>query len=134
MNNLNLIGRLTKDPELRSVSGRNGEPVDVCDLRIAYDQRDGSTGHLDVVTFGGAAAACATYLSKGRQIAVSGELRFREWEGEGGEKRSRHSVAGRVEFLGSRAAGENGNARGEFAGQPGGVAGGETGEAEDIPF
>ena len=59
---------------------------------------------INVAAFGRQAETCQRYLSKGRQVAVSGRLRFREWEDEGGVKRSEHSIAAdRVDFLsGSR--------------------------------
>ena len=111
MNSVNLIGRLTRDPELRSLP--DGRPV--CELRLAIsngksrkgEERDAT--NLDVATFEAAATACAEHLRKGRQVGVSGRLVYREWEAEDGTKRSKHSVIGRVEFLGSRP--QNGNAR-----------------------
>lgn len=102
MNSVNLTGRLTRDVELRRLEG--GKPV--AELRIAVDNGVDATGSkrpatfVDVATFGAQAEACARYLAKGRQVAVSGRLIHREWEAEDGSKRSKHSVIGRVEFLG----------------------------------
>ena len=56
--------------------------------------------YVDVSTFDRQAAACAEYLTKGRQVAVSGRLVYREWTADDDSKRSKHSVIGRVEFLG----------------------------------
>jgi single-strand DNA-binding protein len=103
MNNVNLIGRLTRDPELKEIGGGRS----VCEMRVAVDNpgRGGERGeptYVDVSTFGGQAEACASHLTKGRQVAVSGRLAFREWTGRDGSKRSAHSVRGRVEFLGSK--------------------------------
>ena len=47
-----------------------------------------------------AAEACAKYLAKGRQIAVTGRLIYREWEADDGTRRSKHAVIGRVQFGG----------------------------------
>jgi len=101
MNNVSLIGRLTRDPELRGMpEGRS-----VCDLRVAVDNGKGKNGehrdptYVDVSVFDGAATACAEHLRKGRRVGVSGRLLYREWEAEDGSRRSRHSVIGRVEFL-----------------------------------
>lgn len=114
MNNVELTGRLTKDPELHDRGGKT-----VCDLRVAVDNGQYDPTYVDVSTFDGQAEACARYLRKGRQVAVSGRLVYREWEAEDGSKRSRHSVVGRVEFLdrkresepvGSDAASSNGGA------------------------
>jgi single-strand DNA-binding protein len=104
MNMINLVGRLTRDPELKEIGGGRS----VCELRLAVENpgRGGERGeptYVDVSTFGAQAEACARYLVKGRQVAVSGRLVFREWTGGDGLKRSAHSVRGRVEFLGSKA-------------------------------
>lgn len=93
------------------------ESRSVCDLRIAVDNGKSRTGEdrdptfVDVSVFDGAATACAEHLRKGRQIGVSGRLVYREWEAEDGSRRSKHSVIGRVEFLGS----PNGSAKSEPA-------------------
>jgi single-strand DNA-binding protein len=99
MNSVTLVGRLTKDPELKGANG-----IKVCELRLAESGgRDQSTVYIDVAAFGRQAEACAQHLSKGRQIAVGGRLRLSEWEAKDGTKRSQHSiVADRVEFLGAR--------------------------------
>jgi single-strand DNA-binding protein len=103
MNNINLIGRLTRDPELKEI----GDGRSVCEMRVAVDNpgRGGEKGeptYVDVSTFGKQAEACAAHLAKGRQVAVSGRLVFREWTGRDGSKRSAHSVRGSVEFLSSK--------------------------------
>lgn len=104
MNQVNLTARLTKDPVLRKLGDSDR---DVCELRIAVDNGKSRNGadrdptFVDVATFDAAARACVEHLSKGRQVAVSGRLAYREWEADDGSKRSKHSVIGRVEFLGS---------------------------------
>jgi single-strand DNA-binding protein len=104
MNNVNLVGRLTRDPELKEIGGGRS----VCELRVAVGNpgRGGERGeptYIDVSTFGKHAEACAAHLSKGRQVAVGGRLVFREWTARDGSKRSAHSIRGNVEFLGSKA-------------------------------
>ena len=104
MNTVNLIGRLTRDPELRTMGDSDRS---VCELRLAVDQGVDGSGdkrdplYIDVSTFDRQASACAEHLSKGRQVAVEGRLVYREWQAEDGSKRSKHQVIGRVEFLGS---------------------------------
>ena len=95
MNSVNLVGRLTKDPELNE----RGE-TKVCDLRLAVNSiGDAPPCFIDVAAFKGQAEACAKYLRKGAQIAVNGPIRYSEWETDG-QKRSRHSVLAReVNFL-----------------------------------
>jgi single-strand DNA-binding protein len=99
MNTVTLIGTLTKDPELRN--GKKDSKV--CSMRLAESNgRKDSPLFINVSAFGRQAETCERYLSRGRQVAVSGQLRFREWEAEGGGKRSEHSIAAdRVDFLGS---------------------------------
>jgi single-strand DNA-binding protein len=97
VNSITLVGHLTSDPVLRSLpDGRS-----VCDMRLAVnDQRDQPPLYIDVASFGPSADACAKYLAKGRAIAVTGRLVYREWEADDGSKRSKHQVIGRVRFGG----------------------------------
>jgi len=96
MNSVTLIGTLTKDPEMR-----NGGKAKVCAMRLA--ESNGSKDsplYINVAAFGRQAETCDKYLSKGRQVAVVGKLRLREWETDEGGKRSEHSIAAdRVDFL-----------------------------------
>jgi single-strand DNA-binding protein len=122
MNTVTLTGNLTRDPELR-MAGEQQRPV--CELRIAVDNgRDRDPTYVDVSTFDAQAQACARYLAKGRQVAISGRLVYREWKAEDGSARSKHSVIGRVEFLGKRPQGEPTEA------QPAAKASND----DDIPF
>jgi single-stranded DNA-binding protein len=69
----------------------------VCQVRIAVnDQRD-QPMFIDDATFGAQADACARYLTKGRAVAVTGRLVYREWD-DNGTRRSRHHIIGRVKF------------------------------------
>ncbi|MGH2851946.1 MAG: single-stranded DNA-binding protein [Solirubrobacteraceae bacterium] len=97
VNQVTLVGHLTSDPVLRSLpDGRS-----VCDMRLAVnDQRDQPPLYIDVASFGPSADACAKYLAKGRVIAVTGRLVYRDWEADDGSKRSKHQVIGRVRFGG----------------------------------
>jgi single-strand DNA-binding protein len=113
INRVVLTGNLTRDPELRSTSG--GTPV--CGLRVACNtRRKDSSGewvdkpnYFDVTVWGAQAENCATYLSKGRPVAIDGRLEWREWQDKDGNKRqSVDIIADSVQFLGSREGGENG--------------------------
>ena len=111
INRVIVLGNLTRDPELKTMPG--GNPV--CSLRIAVNDRvkDPSTGewrerpnYFDVDVFGGQGENCAKWLNKGRQVAVEGRLRWREWETPDGQKRSAVSiVADTVQFIGPREGG-----------------------------
>ena len=68
-------------------------------MRLAVnDQKDQPPLFIDLATFGSSAEACAKYLTKGRAIAVTGRLVYREWLSDDGARRSKHPVAGRVQF------------------------------------
>ena len=104
LNKVFMIGRLTKDPELRYLP--NGTPK--AELRLATSRewkgRDGQQNkdvcYIDVVVWSRQAEIAKQYLAKGRQIFVEGRLDFQEWEGKDGGRRSKHEiVADRVQFL-----------------------------------
>ncbi|HLJ09280.1 MAG TPA: single-stranded DNA-binding protein [Acidimicrobiia bacterium] len=94
VNSITLVGHLTADPVLRPID----ENRQVCDLRLAVNDHKDQPLFIDVATFGAQAEACAKYLSKGRAIAVTGRLIYREWTAEDGSRRSKHAVVGRVQF------------------------------------
>src|SRR4051794_20939588 len=113
INRVVLTGNLTRDPELRNTP--SGTPV--CSLRIACNTRrkDASgewvdkPNYFDVTVWGAQGENCATYLSKGRPVAIDGRLEWREWQDKEGNKRqSIDIIADSVQFLGSRDGGENG--------------------------
>ena len=100
VNQVTLVGNLTADPVLKQLD----EDRRVCQLRLAVnDQKDQPPLFIDIATYGPQADACAKYLAKGRAIAVTGRLVYREWEAEDGSRRSRHHVVGRVQFGGKPA-------------------------------
>src|SRR5579872_4143529 len=113
INRVVLIGRLTRDPELRSTPGGTS----VCRLRLACNSgwRNKDTGeyderpnYFDVTVFGASGEACARFLAKGRPVAVDGRLDWHEWEAADGERRqSVGVVAESVQFLASRPAAED---------------------------
>lgn len=113
INRVVMTGNLTRDPELRNTS--SGTPV--CSLRVACNTRrkDASgewvdkPNYFDVTVWGAQGENCATYLQKGRPVALDGRLEWREWEDQNGNKRqSVDIIADSVQFLGSRDGGENG--------------------------
>ena len=97
MNSINITGRLTSDPELRSLpSGEN-----VCKLRLAVEgpAPGRETGYVNVACFGAGGQAAARVLNKGWLVAVTGRLEYHEWETDEGSKRHDYEVVGNVEFL-----------------------------------
>jgi single-strand DNA-binding protein len=123
INSVIVIGNLTRDPELKATPSGTS----VCSLRIAVndqvkDQASGEwvekANYFTVDVFGRQAETCAQYLARGRQVAVSGRLRWRQWETQDGQKREAVSIAAdRVQFIGPR---EGGSSGGGYAQQGGG--------------
>ncbi len=98
MNSIQLIGRLTKDPEATETPGG----TKLCTLRLAVPraERDQDPVYVDVVTFNAQSEAAAEHLKKGREVAVSGRLDYQEWTDGEGARHSRHRVAATtVDFL-----------------------------------
>ena len=97
MNQVQMIGRLTRDPELRSTG--SGKPVANMRLAVSRRDRDAAPVYVDVVAYDKLAEVCEEHLEKGRQVAVSGRLDYQQWEHEG-QRRSKHEViAAEVDFL-----------------------------------
>src|SRR3954465_15938361 len=90
-NRVVLTGNLTRDPELRNTPSGTS----VSGLRVACNPRrkDASgewvdkPNYCDVTVWGAQGENCATYLQKGRPVAVDGRLEWREWQDQQGDKR-----------------------------------------------
>lgn len=100
MNQVVLIGRLARDPELRFTAG-SGKAV--ATFTIAVDRgfgRDKQADFFRVVVWDKLGELCANYLAKGRQVAVQGRLQNNNYETQSGEKRyTTEVVASTVQFL-----------------------------------
>jgi single-strand DNA-binding protein len=116
INRVVLVGRLTKDPELRALPSGSS----VCNLRIACNSARRDTegdfqekpNYFDVSVFGASSESVKKYTLKGSRIAIDGRLEWREWENPDQQKRQAVSVvAGTVVFLDS--------ASGQRGGKPG---------------
>ena len=112
INRVTLVGRLTRDPELRHLP--SGQPVLQLGIAVNGRQRDDAgnwadkPNFFDVKVFGNQAETLAQHLSKGRRIGVDGRLDWSSWEAQDGGKRSKvEVVANQVQFLDSRADGDN---------------------------
>ena len=148
INRVVLVGNLTKDPELRTTPGGTS----LCKLRLAVNtRRKDQSGqwvdkpnYFDITVWGQQGENCATYLQKGRPVAIDGRLEWREWDATdgSGKRQAVEIVAESVQFLGGRDDGGNGNGQrftpesdvpadtADFAPAPAGPGASD----DDIPF
>ena len=133
LNRVILIGRLTRDPELRYVP--SGQPV--ASFTLAVDRPftnqagERETDFIDIVAWRKLADQVSQHLSKGRLVAVEGRLQIRSYETQDGQKRKvAEIVADAVRFLDRKG--------GPAAAPPGGTPEPATvdfePEQEDVPF
>ena len=115
LNHIVLMGRLTRDPELR----RTGSGIAVASFSLAVDRDFGSsanngekeTDFIDIVAWRNTAEFVSKYFTKGRMAVVSGRLQIRNWtDKEGNKRRSAEVVADNVYFGDSKRDGEPGGA------------------------
>lgn len=105
LNHITIMGRLTRDPELRRTNG--GTPV--ASFTLAVDRDFGGSGQeketdfLDVVAWKNTAEFVSKYFSKGRMAVVSGRLQIRNWtDKDGTKRRAAEIVADSIYFGDSR--------------------------------
>ncbi|MDD2620069.1 MAG: single-stranded DNA-binding protein [Syntrophomonadaceae bacterium] len=98
LNRVVLIGRLTRDPELRYTP--SGTAVATFTLAVGRKFKRDETDFIPIVTWTKLAEHCANYLSKGRLVAVEGRIQVRTYETQEGQKRwVTEVVAEDVRFL-----------------------------------
>lgn len=98
INSVNIVGRSTKDVELRTIN--NG--IAVATISLAVNHSNDEASFFDVVCFGKTAENVAKYVQKGRQVVVSGRLQQRKWQTKDGENRyAVEVIANQVQFVGS---------------------------------
>jgi single-strand DNA-binding protein len=145
INEVRLVGRLTRDPELRFT----GKGSAVCRFDIAVNRRykDTATGEwkddtsfVSIIAWRELGQRCGDRLKKGHPVYVEGRLKSSTWEGKDGQKRSKLEVDARgVQFLeklgegaGAAAGGDDESSapvpEAEPAGEP------AASETEEIPF
>lgn len=116
MNKVVLIGRLTKDPELRYTPGSGAA---VTSITLAVDKYNTKTGQREadfvpVVLWGKQAESTAQYMSKGSQMAISGRIQTRSYDANDGTKRFvTEVVATETQFLSK--SNNNGSNGGNFS-------------------
>lgn len=109
MNLVMLIGRLTRDPELRYLPG-TGTAVTTFTLAVdkqlskekrqeLIDKGQPTADFINIVAWGKQAENCVNYLAKGRLVAIQGRIQSRSWETENGRRYATEVVANQVQFL-----------------------------------
>ena len=113
LNHITIMGRLTRDPELR----RTGSGIAVASFSLAVDRdfspRDGGereTDFIDCVAWRQTGEFVSKYFTKGRMAVVSGRLQIRSWtDKDGNKRRTAEVVADNVYFGDSRREGDSGS-------------------------
>ena len=133
INRVFLVGRLTRDAELRFTTA--GTPVGKFSIAVNRskkngDQWDEEVNFFDIVLWGKTAEALSKYLTKGKQVAIDGELRQSRWE-QDGQPRSRIEIhAGNIQLLGGASSGTGSSGAGQGAGSSSGNSGRDGGGAK----
>jgi single-strand DNA-binding protein len=158
INHVVLVGRLTRDAELKYTAGGQA----VCKFSIALNRRRKSgeqwvdeANFFDIVLWGRQGEALNQYLVKGKQIGIDGELRQDRWEQDGQNRSKVEIVANNVQLLGSGSGGggsgggggnytqgggyqehrsEGASERSSGGGGGGAHTPGDDGFSDDIPF
>ena len=120
MNSVILIGRLTRDPELRTTP--NG--IATCQISLAVNgipnqNGERTTDFINVVVWRRQAENVAKFCQKGSQVGVEGKIHTRSYDANDGSKRYvTEVVASNITFLGSSSGNRNQNISSEFGGVP----------------
>ena len=110
INKVVLLGRLTKDPELRYAAG-SGTAVCRFTVAITRQFKKDETDFINCVAFGKTGETIAQYITKGRQVAVTGSIRTGSYESNSGEKRyTTDVVLDGFEFIGNSNSSNSDNA------------------------
>lgn len=123
LNKIFIMGRLTRDPELRRT--QTGTPVASFSLAVDRDFKDKTTGErptdfIDVVAWRQTGEFVSRYFTKGRMAVVEGRLQIRDWtDKEGNKRRAAEVVADNVYFGDSKRDGDGGGYSAGFSQQGG---------------
>ncbi|WP_414732332.1 single-stranded DNA-binding protein [Acetobacterium carbinolicum] len=143
MNKVNLVGRLTRDPEVKNTT--TGKAVATFTLAVdrRFKNKDGQkeADFVPIVVWGKQAEFVGQYLSKGSQIGLSGRLQVRSYDSQDGQRRYvTEVVADEVYFISTKRKENNGsNQNGLSTGMGNGVMGLDEdfhlmADEDDIPF
>ena len=144
INRVILVGRLVKDAELKFTSAST--PVTRFSVAVNRSRKNGDqweeeVSYIDIVLWGRSAESISKFLTKGKQVAVEGELRQNRWEQDGQQRSKLEVVASNVQLLSGGTAPGSGNApsqaqQGSFAKKSAPVSTPEPEHFDDdgIPF
>ncbi len=105
MNNITIIGNLTRDPEVRNVNNAN-----VTNFSVAVNEGKDNVTYFNVAAWNVLGDTCAKYLAKGRKVAVTGRVGVRAYVDKAGKPAASLQVsASNVEFLSGNGNAEGGN-------------------------
>lgn len=130
MNNVSIIGRLTRDPELHSAEGKTS----VARFSVAIDRgkdKDGNDRGADfpnIVCFGKTAELVGKYFSKGKLIGITGRIQTGNYEKDGKKVYTTDVLAERIDFLSPRSSSSSAEPSDDVP------AGFEQLDPDEIPF
>ncbi|MDF1567422.1 MAG: single-stranded DNA-binding protein [Spirochaetaceae bacterium] len=116
INKVVLVGRLTRDAEQSYT--QSGFALLKFSIAVNRNRKQGDqwveeVSFFDVTVFGRQGEAIANYMTKGKQVAVEGQLRQDRWEAQDGSKRSKVTIdANNIQLLGGRDGGSSGGGQG----------------------
>lgn len=118
LNHVTIIGRLTKDAELKYTSG--GSAVSNFSIAVNRRRKNGDqwvdeVSFFEINLYGKSAESLKQYLLKGKQIAVDGELRQDRWEKDGQSHSKISIVASTVQLLGGNSGSGNSNGANSYS-------------------
>lgn len=99
MNSINLIGRLTADPELKYTSKDKKAAVN---FSVAYNASEEHVDFFNVVAYDKTAETICKYVKKGNQIGITGRLTTRTYEVESGKRTVTEIIANSITLIGSK--------------------------------
>ena len=145
INHVVLIGRLTRDAELKSIA--SGQAVTKFSIAVNRrkkngDQWEDEPNFFDIVVWGRQGESLHQYLVKGKAVCVDGELRQDRWQQDGQSRTKIEIVANYIQLLGGNPGGGSGGSGSNSGGRSGGSpaprssdhAPAEDNFADDIPF
>ncbi len=142
LNQVNLIGNLTRDPELRQTpSGQSVATIGLATNRSWTDNTGNKQEQAEfhnIVVWGKLAEICAQYLQKGQKAFFSGRLQTRDWEGQDGQKRRTTEIIADNMIMLSPGKGATGAGAAPSTPAPGPAASADDGvekiDVNDLPF